>query len=208
MEFRTRESYRALIAEIREQFEFFSRAGYTFSMWQGEGQPYRSSREMRADVRTRRHLYIYPSSGLPPDHPLAPRAMPGWAWNDMFRAVHDIVGHAATGFQFGPVGEENAFRFHATIHSAAAVSALAAEICIAGALHDDEYIGKLVKAGFSSVSIEPTRVYNIEDARQFLTGEGIEVDAIAPLVENKIMSAFIRAVKPAPKECCDPACCS
>jgi arsenite methyltransferase len=80
--------------------------------------------------------------------------------------------------------------------------------CIAGALHDDEYIGKLVKAGFSGIEIEPTRVYSIEDARQFLTGEGIDVDAIAPLVENKFMSAFIRAVKPGPKECCGPACCS
>jgi arsenite methyltransferase len=72
--------------------------------------------------------------------------------------------------------------------------------CIAGALHDDEYIGKLVKTGFSRVSIEPTRVYSIEDARQFLAGEGIDVDAIAPQVENKFMSAFIRAVKPGPKE--------
>jgi SAM-dependent methyltransferase len=72
--------------------------------------------------------------------------------------------------------------------------------CIAGALHDDEYIGKLVEAGFSGVSIEPTRVYSIEDARQFLAGEGIDVDAIAPQMENKFMSAFIRAVRPAPKE--------
>jgi hypothetical protein len=53
--------------------------------------------------------------------------MPGWCWNDIFRAVHDLVGHAATGFQFGPLGEENAFRFHATVQSAAALPALAAE---------------------------------------------------------------------------------
>ncbi len=71
-----------------------------------------------------------------------------------------------------------------------------------------EYIGKLAKAGFDDIDIEPTRVYSIEDARQFLTGEGIDVDAIAPQVENKFMSAFIRAVKPAAKECCGPACCS
>jgi arsenite methyltransferase len=83
--------------------------------------------------------------------------------------------------------------------------------CIAGALHDHEYIGKLAKAGFDSVDIEPTRVYSVEDARQFLTGEGIDVDSIAPQVEDKFMSAFIRAVKPARKaanECCGPACCS
>jgi transposase len=79
--------------------------------------------------------------------------------------------------------------------------------CIAGALREDEYFGKLAKAGFGEIDIEPTRVYSIEDARQFLTGEGIDVDAMAPQVENKFMSAFIRAVKPA-KECCGPACCS
>ena len=80
--------------------------------------------------------------------------------------------------------------------------------CIAGALQDHEYISKLAHAGFESIDIEPTRVYSLEDARQFLTGEGVNVDAMAPLVENKFMSAFIRAVKPAAKECCGPACCS
>jgi SAM-dependent methyltransferase len=79
--------------------------------------------------------------------------------------------------------------------------------CIAGALHDDEYIGKLVKAGFERVGIEPTRVYSIEDARQFLTGEGIDVDAMASQVENKFMSAFIRAAKPSKAACCAPGCC-
>jgi transposase len=80
--------------------------------------------------------------------------------------------------------------------------------CIAGALKDSEYIGKLAKAGFDDIDIEPTRVYSIEDARQFLTGEGIDVDAMAPLVENKFMSAFIRAVKSTAKACCGTACCS
>ena len=80
--------------------------------------------------------------------------------------------------------------------------------CIAGALEEYEYMGRLAKAGFASIDIEPTRIYKLEDARQFLAGEGIDVDAIAPLVEGKFMSAFIRAVKPAVKECCGPACCS
>jgi SAM-dependent methyltransferase len=84
--------------------------------------------------------------------------------------------------------------------------------CIAGALQDHEYIDKLAKAGFDAIDIEPTRIYSIEDARQFLTGEGINVDKIAMQVENKFMSAFIRALKPSreisPKECCGPACCS
>lgn len=78
--------------------------------------------------------------------------------------------------------------------------------CIAGALQEEEYRAKLIAAGFAAIEIEPTRVYDIEDARAFLSGEGIDVDAIAPQVEGKFMSAFIRASKPA--GCCTPGCCS
>jgi arsenite methyltransferase len=68
--------------------------------------------------------------------------------------------------------------------------------CIAGALRDDHYAAKLAEDGFADIGIEPTRVYNVEDARTFLSGQGIDVDAIAPQVEGKFMSAFIRATKP------------
>jgi SAM-dependent methyltransferase len=78
--------------------------------------------------------------------------------------------------------------------------------CIAGALQDAQYIAKLARAGFESIGIEPTRVYTIEDARTFLTAQGIDVDSIAPQVEGKFMSAFIRATKPA--ACCAPGCCA
>jgi SAM-dependent methyltransferase len=78
--------------------------------------------------------------------------------------------------------------------------------CIAGALGDDEYAGKLATAGFQDIEIEPTRIYNIEDARTFLRGQGVDVDAIAPQVEGKFVSAFIRATKPA--SCCAPGCCA
>jgi ubiquinone/menaquinone biosynthesis C-methylase UbiE len=78
--------------------------------------------------------------------------------------------------------------------------------CIAGALDDYQYVAKLGKAGFDGIDIEPTRVYNIEDARTFLSGQGVDVDAIAPQVEGKFMSAFIRATKPA--SCSAPGCCS
>ncbi len=73
--------------------------------------------------------------------------------------------------------------------------------CIAGALRDYDYVAKLARAGFDGIDIEPTRIYTIDDARQFLTGEGLDADAIAPLVEGKFMSAFVRAVKPPAKEC-------
>ena len=68
--------------------------------------------------------------------------------------------------------------------------------CIAGALKDAEYAEKLATAGFEAISIEPTRVYHVEDAREFLSGKGIDVDALAPQVDGKFMSAFVRAVKP------------
>jgi arsenite methyltransferase len=78
--------------------------------------------------------------------------------------------------------------------------------CIAGALKDSEYTSKLTAAGFENIDIEPTRVYNIEDARAFLSREGIDVDAIATQVQDKFMSAFVRARKP-PAACCAPSCC-
>jgi SAM-dependent methyltransferase len=78
--------------------------------------------------------------------------------------------------------------------------------CIAGALQDSEYAAKLARAGFDGIGIEPTRVYSIEDARSFLSGQGVDVDAMAPAVEGKFMSAFIRATKPA--KCCGPGCCA
>jgi arsenite methyltransferase len=68
--------------------------------------------------------------------------------------------------------------------------------CIAGALEENEYRAKLKAAGFEAIGIEPTRVYHVEDAREFLRGKGVDVDAIAPSVDDKFMSAFIRAAKP------------
>ncbi|MGA2459223.1 MAG: arsenite methyltransferase [Terriglobales bacterium] len=80
--------------------------------------------------------------------------------------------------------------------------------CVAGALEENEYRTKLASAGFEQIEIEPTRIYRIEDAREFLSGQNIDVDAIAPQVDGKFMSAFVRAVKPQRKEsCCGPICC-
>ncbi len=83
--------------------------------------------------------------------------------------------------------------------------------CVAGALEDGEYRSKLAGAGFEQIDIEPTRIYRSEDARDLLRAEGIDVEAIAPQVDGKFMSAFIRAVKPAKaatKTCCGPTCCN
>jgi arsenite methyltransferase len=80
--------------------------------------------------------------------------------------------------------------------------------CVAGALEENEYRTKLAFAGFEKIEIQPTRVYRLEDAREFLSGQNIDVDMIAPQVDGKFMSAFVRAVKPGSTEaCCGPTCC-
>jgi SAM-dependent methyltransferase len=78
--------------------------------------------------------------------------------------------------------------------------------CMAGALEENEYLAKLARAGFELVTMEPTRIYRVEDAREQLSSSGIDVDAIAPLVDGKFMSAFVRAKKPG-SSCCAPSCC-
>ena len=85
--------------------------------------------------------------------------------------------------------------------------------CVAGALDENDYRLKLAVAGFEAIGIEATRIYMVEDAREFLAGEGVDVDAVAPLVDGKFMSAFVRAKKPgqSPTQkagaCCAPDCC-
>jgi arsenite methyltransferase len=83
--------------------------------------------------------------------------------------------------------------------------------CVAGALSDSEYQQKLSAAGFDSIDIEPTRVYNIDDARESLRAAGIDADSIAPQEQHKFISAFVRATKPTTataKACCGPTCCA
>jgi arsenite methyltransferase len=82
--------------------------------------------------------------------------------------------------------------------------------CIAGALEESDYRNKLSAAGFTDVEVEPTRLYRVEDAREFLSGQGLDVDALASQVDGKFLSAFIRAVKPIEskeKVRSGPACC-
>ena len=83
--------------------------------------------------------------------------------------------------------------------------------CIAGALEETEYRSKLKAAGFEQIEVEPTRIYRVEEAREFLSSAGVNVDSIASQVDEKFMSAFVRAVKPAnvaTEPCCGPTCCN
>ena len=79
--------------------------------------------------------------------------------------------------------------------------------CIAGALEEKDYIARLQAAGFADVEVDAWRVYSVADARAFLTESGVDVDAMAPQVEGKFASAFIRARRPEAKSCCGPECC-
>ncbi|HEY2804810.1 MAG TPA: arsenite methyltransferase [Gemmatimonadales bacterium] len=80
--------------------------------------------------------------------------------------------------------------------------------CVAGALEEQAFIGLLSDAGFEGASIEPTRIYRVEDARAFLEGAGLDADAVAPQLDGRVMGAFVRATKPAASACCKPGCCS
>lgn len=82
--------------------------------------------------------------------------------------------------------------------------------CIAGALEETEYKRKLSQAGFEQVSIEATRVYTAQDARDLFNGTGVEIEAVAPLVDGKFVSDFIRALKPVASQaaCCATSCCT
>jgi arsenite methyltransferase len=83
--------------------------------------------------------------------------------------------------------------------------------CVAGALEEGEYRAKLGAAGFEAIEVEPTRIYRIEDASEFLSEKGLNVDSLAPQVDGKFFSAFLRAVKPlaakTTEACCGPLCC-
>ena len=72
--------------------------------------------------------------------------------------------------------------------------------CVAGALSDVEYLAKLEAAGFEDADIEVTRVYSVEDAKEFLQGEGGELVRLASQIDGKFVSGFVRAVKPVPEE--------
>jgi len=91
--------------------------------------------------------------------------------------------------------------------------------CVAGALEEQEFLRLLAETGFDDASIEPTRVYRVEDARAFLEGAGLDIAALAPQLDGRVMGAFVRATKRAPalatagaaksaEECCSPGCCA
>jgi hypothetical protein len=122
-------SYDSLKQGLKDQWDFSKhKIGITFEPWNKAGQPYANSKEMFADLNNNGHLYFFPGGDMRPDHPLAevdPET--GHSYNNMLRVVHDIFGHAANHFQFGPKGEENAYVFHCQMFSVESIPALTTE---------------------------------------------------------------------------------
>jgi len=129
-----REAYEALKRETLAQYEFLIEQGVIFEPWPqtaGTEQPYKTSAEMRADVR-RGHLWFYTGGEFSSDHPLVePSGIEvndqELTYNDLFRAIHDYFGHAKEGTGFGPRGEENAWREHMQMYSEPAQRAMTTE---------------------------------------------------------------------------------
>ena len=123
----TIQAYKALGEEIEQQWLYAkNNLGINMEPWKKEGQPYANSREMAADVRDNKHLYFF-TGGDP--HPFLGAVDPQTklSLNDKFRAVHDLFGHTAGDFQFGPRGEENAWVKHSQMFSPEAQRAMASE---------------------------------------------------------------------------------
>lgn len=136
-------AYGAMKNDIRAQWDYANqKMGIKFEPWetsfdykksfnelkQAKEQPYANSKEMMDDVNNNHHLYFFQGGTMTPNHPLAevdPET--GYSYNDMLRAVHDLFGHAAHGFQFGPKGEENAYLVHRQMFSPEAIPALTTE---------------------------------------------------------------------------------
>jgi hypothetical protein len=121
-------SYDAFKKETLDQWNYLKSKGVKMEAWNQEGQPYKNSEEMTADVRNNKHLYFFQGGDMPADHPLADRAEgTPYTYNDVFRAVHDYFGHAKEGVGFGPRGEENAWRSHSQMYSEVARGAMTTE---------------------------------------------------------------------------------
>jgi hypothetical protein len=130
-------SYTALAKETKAQYDFLTKNGYQVDPWLKEGQPYKTSQEMVADVKNNKHLYFFLTdegfgNGTSNRHPLLQdsgivTAGKKLKYNDLFRAVHDLFGHAKIGNQFGALGEENAWRLHSQMFSDEARKAMTME---------------------------------------------------------------------------------
>lgn len=134
---KVRKAYKALAKETYDQYKIIEKAGYKIEPWKGKGEPYKNSEEMVDDVLKNKHLYFFTTesgfgTGAASNHPLLQKTGIKindyeLVYNDLFRAVHDIFGHAKIGNKFNAFGEENAWRTHSQMYSDDARRALTSE---------------------------------------------------------------------------------
>jgi hypothetical protein len=128
-------AYQALASETMRQYQALTEAGIVIEPYEGAGEPYKSSKDMMADVKENKHLYFLKTEGNFSGDQTNPLLRDSGVKidgkkllvNDVFRAVHDFFGHTAEGFEFGPRGEYNAYLSHAKMFSPEAKPAFAAE---------------------------------------------------------------------------------
>jgi hypothetical protein len=122
-------SYHSFKQDLKEQWDFVTqKVGIVCEPWHKIGQPYPTSKKMIEDIQCRKHLYFYQGGDMPLNHPLsAIDSETGYSYNCLLRAVHDIFGHAAHNFQFGPRGEENAYHLHCQMFHPESIPALTSE---------------------------------------------------------------------------------
>lgn len=123
---KVKKAYDAFKKETLDQWNFLKSKGVKMEPWAREGQPYKNSAEMQADVE-KGHLFYYTGGDMPADHPMGAKIPSGETYNEIFRAVHDYFGHTKDGNQFGPRGEENAWRAHSVMYGPEARKAMTAE---------------------------------------------------------------------------------
>jgi hypothetical protein len=138
-----KKSYARLAKEVVDQWKAFQEAGYTAEPWTKDGQPYANSKEMMQDVRDNKHIYYFETAKgfgergitdkMRQENPMLSDSGVDFGSaknvpvNDVFRVVHDIIGHGANGYEFGPKGEFNAYLEHSRMFSDEAKPALASE---------------------------------------------------------------------------------
>jgi len=119
-------AYTLFAVEVCDLFTFAQQTlGITIEPWKKDGQPYQNSTEMFTDVERNLHLYVF--VGGEPHALLGYADSPRLSVNVKFRAVHDLFGHAAEGYQFGQRGEENAWLVHSQMFTPLAQKAMTTE---------------------------------------------------------------------------------
>ena len=120
-------SYKAMKNETLAQFNHAKNdLGITFDFTNTD--PYKNAGDMQADLRNNHHLSVFTGGEVPKDHPLSEvEPTTGQSYNNIFRATHDVFGHAAGGHDFSEGGEHSAYGAHKQMYSAEAQPAVRTE---------------------------------------------------------------------------------